>query len=54
MNSMVKHVRSMEQGMIGIQENFTELDNERLNQTILIDQLIQENILTQKYLHKLI
>ena len=54
MNSMVKHVKSMEQGMIGPQEKFIESDNERVKQSIRIDQLIQENISTQRYLHQFI
>ena len=32
MNTMVNHLNSMEQGMIGIQEKFIELENERLKQ----------------------
>ena len=48
MNSMVKHVNSMEQVMIGIQEKFIESENERLKQEICIGQLIQENISTLK------
>ena len=32
MNIMLKHVSSIEQVMIGIQEKFIELDNERLKQ----------------------
>ena len=42
MNSMVKHVNSMEQGMIEIQEKVIESDNEKLKQPISIDQFIQE------------
>ena len=45
---MVKHINSMEQSMIGIQEKFIELDNERVKKSICIDQLTQENILTKK------
>ena len=54
MNSMVKHVKSMEHGVIGIQEKFIELENERLKQPIFTDQLIRENMSTQKYLHQLL
>ena len=32
MNTMVKHVGSMEQGMVGLQEKFIEWENERINQ----------------------
>ena len=31
-NSMVKHVNSMEQGVIGLQGKFIESDNDRANQ----------------------
>ena len=41
---MVKHVNSMEQCMILLQENFIEYENEKVNQSISIYQLIQENI----------
>ena len=44
---MVKHVNYMEQGTIGLQEKFIELDNERVKQLIRIDQLIRENISTK-------
>ena len=54
MNIMVKHVNSMEKGMLGLKENFIESENERPKQSICIDQLIQENISTQTYLHQLI
>ena len=53
-NSMVKHVNSIEQGMIGLQDKFIESENERFKQSVRIDQLIQENISTQKYLHQLL
>ena len=53
-NSMVKPVNSMEQGTIGLQDNFIELENERLKQSICIDQLIQENISTFKKLRQVI
>ena len=43
-NTMVKHVKSMEQGMIVLQEKFIESKNERVNQYIRIDKLIWENI----------
>ena len=49
MNRMVKHVNSMEQVMIVIQENFIESDNERVKKSIRMDQLIRENISTKKY-----
>ena len=45
---MVKHVNSMEQGMIGPQEKLIESENERVKQSICIYQLIRENILTKK------
>ena len=47
-NTMVKHVKSMEQGMIGIQEKFIESENERVKQYISIDKLIWENISTKE------
>ena len=37
---MMKHVNSMEQLMIGLQEKLIESENERTNQSIFIDQLI--------------
>ena len=54
MNSMVKNVNSMEQGMIGLQDKFIESGNDRLKKSICIDQLIRENISTQKFLHQLL
>ena len=54
MRSMEKHVNSMEQVMIGLQEKFIESENETLKQSISIDHLMQENISTKKYLHQLL
>ena len=54
MDSIVEHVNYMEQGTIGIQEKFIESENERVNQSILINQLIRENISTKKTLHQII
>ena len=45
---MVKHANYMEQGMIGFQEKFIELENYRVKQSICIDQLIRKNISTKK------
>ena len=53
MNITVKHVNSMEQGMIELQEKVIESDNERLKQPISIDQFIQEVISTKKTSTKL-
>ena len=53
MNSMVKHVNSMKQGMIQLQDKFIESENERLKQPISIDQLVQEIISTRKTSTKL-
>ena len=53
MNSTMKHVNSMEQGMIELQEKVIESDNERLKQPISIDQFIQEFISTKKTSTKL-
>ena len=39
---MVKHVKSMGHGMIGIQEKFIESENERFKQSIRIDQLFRK------------
>ena len=50
---MVKHVKSMEQGMIELQEKVIESDIERLKQPISIDQFIQEVISTKKTSTKL-
>ena len=54
MNTMVKHVKSMEQGMIGLQEKFIESKNDRLKQSISIYQMILENISTKKTLRQLL
>ena len=54
MNTMVKHFNSMEQGMLGLQEKFTESENERVEQSIFIDELITENISTKQTLRQLI
>ena len=43
-HSMVRNFNSREQGTIGLQEKFIELENQRLKQSMCIDQLIQENI----------
>ena len=51
---MVKHFNSMEQGMLGLQEKFTESENERVEQSIFIDELITENISTKQTLRQLI
>ena len=53
-SSMVNHVNSMEQGIIVLQDKFIESKNERLKQSVRIDQFIQENISTQKSLHQLL
>ena len=52
-NSMVELVKSIEQGMIAIQEKVIELYNEVLKQSICIYKLIREYISTQKSLHQL-
>ena len=54
MNTTVKHVNSMEQGMVGIQEKLIESDNERVKQSISIDKLIWENISTKQNLRQLL
>ena len=54
MNTMVKHVKYMEQGMIGLQEKFIESKNDRLKQSISIYQMILENISTKKTLRQLL
>ena len=41
-NTIVNHANSMEQGIILIQQKFTELDHESSKQAILIDELISE------------
>ena len=51
---MVKHVNYKEQGMIGIQENFIESENDILKQSIYIDELIRGNISTQTSSHQLL
>ena len=40
MNTIVNHFKYKEQVMIGPQERFIELDNEREKQSICMDQLI--------------
>ena len=54
MNTMVKYFNSMEKSMIALQEKFIEAENERVKQSIRIDQLIWENISTKKIFHKLL
>ena len=54
MNSMANHVNSTDQGMIQLQEKFSESENGRLKQSIGIDQLTGENISTQKSLQQLL
>ena len=44
----VKHVNSVEQVIIGLQENLISSDNDSLKQSICIDQLIQEKNSTKK------
>ena len=44
----------MEQVMIGLQEKFIELDNDRVNQPNHMDQPIRENIQTKQTLHQLL
>ena len=43
-NVIVKHVNSMRQVMIGPQDIFIESENERVKQSVCINQLIRENI----------
>ena len=50
---MVKNFNNMEQGMVWLQEKLVELDNERMKQSISIDQLIWGNITTKQTLHRL-
>ena len=40
--------------MNGLQEKYIEYDNERINKSICIDQLIWENISTKKVLYQII
>ena len=40
-NTTVKHVNSTEQGMVVLQKKFVESKNERLKQSICIDELIR-------------
>ena len=53
MNTMVNHINSMEQGMIGIQDNFIELEKDMVKKSVSIDQLIRENIPTKQNPHQL-
>ena len=53
MKSMVNRVNSMEQDMIGIQDNFIELEKDMVKKSVSIDQLIRENIPTKQNPHQL-
>ena len=48
MNTTVNHFNSMEQVMIVLKDHFIELDNERMKQSICIDQMIRGDISTKK------
>ena len=51
MNIRVNYFISMEQGMIRLQDKIIELNNDRGEQSICMDQLIWENISTKKILY---